>query len=156
MECHILHNTYSRTLPSLISICQIVKFQILIVTISLQYWDTILATNIWTGSIQDDGVKHIVSLLKKNMSLTLLDLANNGITSGGAQMIANVLIRNTTLTHLNIQENNLEDKAAKAFAALLQVTTSCGLLICKIPKLTRLVPLPLASPLKRIPDTAFS
>ncbi|CAF5063069.1 unnamed protein product, partial [Rotaria socialis] len=47
--------------------------------------------------IDDEGAKHIASLLQTNTTLTVITLEGNAIGSAGAQYLSDALLNNTVL-----------------------------------------------------------
>ena len=70
------------------------------------------------------GAKYIFYALKENTSLTTLYLRDNNIGAAGAKYIADALKENTSLTTLYLSSNNIGDAGAKYIADALKENTS--------------------------------
>jgi len=65
------------------------------------------------------GALHVGTLLKRNSTITTLDLDNCGLLDEGAAYIVEGLRNNTTVQHLSISTNALTEQSAKLFGSLL-------------------------------------
>jgi Leucine-rich repeat (LRR) protein len=71
------------------------------------------------ASITDRGAQLIASILKRNDSITRVDLARNRITHTGCIAITNGIAHNRTITALNLSFNAIRDQGAIAIANIL-------------------------------------
>ncbi|RIA99957.1 hypothetical protein C2G38_2236345 [Gigaspora rosea] len=66
----------------------------------------------------------LIMVLRKNTTLTSLDLGSNELGSFGGYMLSEVLCKNTTLTYLILKENNLGSKGGEALSEALCMNTT--------------------------------
>ena len=64
-------------------------------------------------NIDDEGARHLATMLEKNTSLETLDLDNNKITDDGLKHLAIPLEKNTSLRWLSLNGNNITDDNLK-------------------------------------------
>ena len=66
----------------------------------------------------------MLNLLKKNCTLTSINLSDNSIGNEGARAIAQSLEKNCTLTSINLSDNSIGNEGAKAIAQALKTNTT--------------------------------
>ena len=72
----------------------------------------------------DEGANLFAEALKRNATLTTLNIGQNKISSQGVRLLAKVLKTNRTLTTLVLVNNHIGDKGANHLAEVLQVNTT--------------------------------
>jgi len=76
--------------------------------------------NLAGTKIGDEGTNCIVEVLKHNHTLRVLNLKNNKISAQGAKLIAEYLKTNPSLTTLDLQDNDINTEGAKILAEALK------------------------------------
>lgn len=77
-----------------------------------------------TNDLKDAGAQHVANMLKKNTTLTLLDLSYNEIGDAGLRCICNALEVNNTLLYLNLWENTFGDAGVECLYNALGINTT--------------------------------
>jgi Ran GTPase-activating protein (RanGAP) involved in mRNA processing and transport len=101
----------------------------------------------WAG-IGDDGVKTLATALKKNTTVTELNLVNNAVGDEGASALADALKVNSSVTTIWLGGNRIRDEGAAALADALKVNTSMTIIFLSCNNFGKLGALALADALK--------
>lgn len=72
------------------------------------------------ANLQDNGLIHIVNMLKNNSSIHTVDLYDNFISCKGVAQIVNILRSNKTVRKLNLGRNTFKTEGAIEIAKMLQ------------------------------------
>jgi Leucine Rich repeat len=75
-------------------------------------------------SLSDDGAVPLFAALKRNTTLTKLDLESNNVGQKGAALLAEALEGNTSLSTLNLSYNAIDEEG---YTALLRVLKECNI-----------------------------
>jgi hypothetical protein len=86
--------------------------------------ESLTSLNLGYNKIGVEGAKAIAQALEKNESLTSLYLMNNKIGAEGAKALAQALEKNESLTSLDFWNNKIGDEGAKAIAQALEKNES--------------------------------
>eukprot|EP00455_Lapot_gusevi_P016527 TRINITY_DN1853_c0_g2_i4.p1 TRINITY_DN1853_c0_g2~~TRINITY_DN1853_c0_g2_i4.p1 ORF type:complete len:655 (+),score=156.45 TRINITY_DN1853_c0_g2_i4:130-2094(+) len=89
--------------------------------------------NLARQRINDKDAKKLADELKRNRTVTDLDLSANEITGVGASLLFGALSSNTCLSRLNFSSNYISSASATVLAASLQ-TPTCSLVELRISK----------------------
>nr|XP_002127082.1 leucine-rich repeat-containing protein 74A [Ciona intestinalis] len=76
------------------------------------------------NSINDDGAKHVIDMLKKNSNICRLNLGSNQLKNDSGYYISSMLCTNTSLTHICISHNTLADKEALHLCEALKLNST--------------------------------
>jgi Ran GTPase-activating protein (RanGAP) involved in mRNA processing and transport len=85
---------------------------------------SLTSLNLQNNQVQDEGAIALASALEKNQSLTNLDLVCNQIGAKGGKAIASALKKNQNLISLILWDNEIKNKGAKAIASALKKNQS--------------------------------
>ncbi|KAF9272422.1 hypothetical protein BGZ68_002426, partial [Mortierella alpina] len=80
------------------------------------------------GSTGEKEMKILLEALKRDSTLTTLDLTHYSVGADGAKALADALTTNTTLTTLNLMADSVEGDGIKALAEALKTNTTLATL----------------------------
>jgi Ran GTPase-activating protein (RanGAP) involved in mRNA processing and transport len=76
--------------------------------------------NLYMNDIGDQGAERIADALKRNKSISTIDLGGNNISAKGTSDIASALKENSTITTLEFSYNPIGPAGAKVLAETLK------------------------------------
>ena len=97
---------------------------------------TLTCVNLSCNEITDIYVRALAEALVTNHTLTVLNLSGNKITDIGAQALAKMLKTNETLIHLHLSRNKITDIGVQALAEMVEMNKTLTYLDLSVNQIT--------------------